>query len=161
MDRRVFNYKHQGTIKRFKSEFPELKEHAETIFADLMRFFWASIELERLKEEQPDNDEFDFIYIMDEEMKWIDQMWHIFLLYTQDYMDFCHQYFGEYLHHLPDIVGRIKGNYLATLEEGNENSDLENYNEEHFEINLERFLSFTYDRLGEDVVRRWYAPLLV
>ena len=30
-----------------------------------------------------------------------DQMWHTFVLHTKDYMDFCYEMFGVYLHHQP------------------------------------------------------------
>jgi hypothetical protein len=30
-----------------------------------------------------------------------DEMWHTFILHTKDYMDFCHNQFGVYLHHVP------------------------------------------------------------
>lgn len=160
MNKDVFNYKHDGVIKRFKREYPELQENAEIIFQDLMRFFWASKKLHTMQKAEPDNKELDFLYIMDEEMKAIDQMWHIFLLYTKDYMDFCQKYFGEYLHHLPDIVTKLKGEYVYSLDENmhDVSIDQEKYKPENFALNLERFLNFTFDHLGEDVVRRWYAP---
>lgn len=143
MNQDVLNYKHPGVIRRFQRENPDLHDHAEEIFSDLMKFFWAGRKHEDLKAQEPHNQDLDFIYIMDEEMKPIDVMWHTFLLYTKDYMNFCDTYFGEYLHHLPDIV------------ENNLDQD-----PEKFKLNLERFLSFTFDHLGEDVIRRWYAPHL-
>jgi len=76
-----------------------------TPLEDVMRFFWISKKHYLDRKENPQIPAFNFTFIMDEEMKEIDQMWHIFLLYTQDYMDFCEKYFGEYLHHLPDLVG--------------------------------------------------------
>ncbi len=162
MNQEVFNFRHEGTIKRFKKEHPELQDKAEIIFEDLMRFFWASKKLRFMQEDQPNNEHLDFLYIMDEEMKPIDQMWHVFLLYTKDYMDFCLKYFGEYLHHLPDIVAKLKGEYIYSRSEDTHeiDSQQERYNPKNFERNLERFLSFTFDHLGEDVVRRWYAPHL-
>lgn len=33
----------------------------------------------------------------------VDQGWHVFLLFTQDYADFCQQYFGRFLHHKPHV----------------------------------------------------------
>lgn len=138
MNAEVLNYRHPAVIRRFGKEFPELADKAEVIFSDLMKFFWAGRKHEELKKSSQD-EALDFIYIMDEEMKSIDQMWHIFLLYTKDYMSFCETYFGEYLHHLPDIVDRME----------TEKSD--------FNANLERFLNFTFDHLGEEVIRRWYS----
>ena len=138
MNNEVLNYTHPAVIRRFAKEFPDMADKSEVIFSDLMKFFWAGRRHEDLKKEGM-APELDFIYIMDEEMKPIDQMWHIFLLYTNDYMDFCHKYFGEYLHHLPDIVDRMEADG------------------KNFDGNLEKFLSFSYDHLGEEVIRRWYS----
>lgn len=113
-------------------------ENAQIIFKDLLRFFWASEKHFGDLQANPQKEEYQFVYIMDEAMKSIDQMWHIFLLYTKDYMDFCEQYFGEYIHHLPDIV--------PTMEQ----------DEVKFEINLNRFLSYNYDLLGEKIICRWF-----
>lgn len=138
----IIRYRHPQVIKRFSKEHPELSSHAEIIFEDLMRFFWASKKHEEDKKLHPTNPELDFLYIMDEEMKGIDLMWHIFLLYTKDYAEFCHKYFGVFLHHLPDLV------------------DPDEEDQMKFTLNLEKFLNYTYDLLGEEVIRRWYAPIL-
>lgn len=139
----MISYKHPQVVRRFAKEYPNLAQDAELIFEDLMRFFWAGRLHEKAKNVDPSNPDLDFIYIMDEEMKSIDQMWHIFLLYTKDYMAFCEEHFGEYLHHLPDIVDRIEAK--------------DTNQQKFFEQNLKRFLNFTYDHLGEDVILRWYA----
>lgn len=31
----------------------------------------------------------------------LDDVWHVFILHTQEYMDFCDQYIGGYCHHNP------------------------------------------------------------
>jgi hypothetical protein len=136
----TLSYRHPGVIRRFAREHPELAAEAEHVFEDLLRFFWASRRHELDRREAPEREELNFAYIMDEEMRPIDQMWHIFLLYTKDYAEFCQDHFGEFLHHLPDIVDRMEERDTSA-----------------FEQNLQRFLSYTYDLLGEDTLRRWYA----
>lgn len=34
--------------------------------------------------------------------KKIDPMWHTFILFTKDYMSFCEDYLGRYIHHNPE-----------------------------------------------------------
>ena len=34
----------------------------------------------------------------------VDEVWHQFILDTQNYMDFCEEVFGEYLHHKPGTI---------------------------------------------------------
>ena len=44
---------------------------------------------------------------MDSDVSWnmysrrVDEVWHQFVLFTSQYVDFCREYFGEYLHHNP------------------------------------------------------------
>lgn len=33
----------------------------------------------------------------------VDEVWHIFILFTKDYADFCDRIFGKFLHHQPSI----------------------------------------------------------
>lgn len=33
----------------------------------------------------------------------IDELWHLFILFTLEYHQFCNRYFGRYLHHKPDV----------------------------------------------------------
>jgi hypothetical protein len=134
----VLAYQHPAVVGRYAKDHSSKASKAEQIFSDLMRFFWASKKHDYERRQNPADSRLDFVFIMDEEMRDIDQMWHVFLLYTQDYMDFCERYFREYLHHLPDIVPGLMQTAFDP------------------EANLEKLLSYTYDNLGEDVIRRWF-----
>ena len=112
---------------------------ASMIFKDLLSFFWLSEKHHQDQLRDAKKPELDFVFIMDEEMKAIDQMWHVFLLYTKDYTDFCEIYFKQYIHHLPDIVPNMPQDPAA------------------FELNLEKFLNYTFDNLGEGAVKRWFS----
>lgn len=134
----ILAYKHPAVVRRFQKDHPPQAGRAEELFTDLLRFFWASKRHQIDKANRPADSRLQFVFIMDEEMRMIDQMWHVFLLYTEDYMEFCHKYFGEYLHHKPDIVpGFERGAF-------------------DFEANLVKFLDYTYDHLGQEVVLRWF-----
>lgn len=135
----ILNYENQPVVKRFQKEFPAKADQAENLFKDLLRFFWGTRRHALDRKTNPDNPNLEFVYIMDEDMRDIDQMWHIFLLYTRDYMEFCQKHFGEYLHHQPDLVPHFE-------KQGFE-----------FSTNLERFLNYNYDLFGEEVLRRWFA----
>lgn len=138
----ILKYEHAGAVNRFKREHPQKAERAETIFKDLMRFFWGTKKHEEDRRISPSDKNLDFVFIMDQEMREIDQMWHVFLLYTRDYAAFCQKYFGQFLHHQPDLVPVFE-------RQGFE-----------FEANLERFLSYCYDVFGEVTVRRWFPVSL-
>jgi hypothetical protein len=138
----LLHYKNQAVVNRFKKEYPHLSHQAEIIFEDLLRFFWGTRKHALDKKENPEKNEFQFIFIMDKDMMEIDQMWHIFLLFTRDYASFCHKYFGEFLHHQPDLVPLF------------ENQGFQ------FKSNLEKFLNYTFDLFGEEVITRWFSRTL-
>lgn len=135
----ILEYKNPDVVRRYKKDFAEKAARAEMLFEDLLRFFWGTKRHALDKQSNPTAPQLDFVFIMDEEMREIDHMWHIFLLYTRDYMNFCQKYFGEYLHHQPDLVPLFENKGFK------------------FETNLERFLNYSFDLYGESVIRRWFA----
>ncbi len=40
--------------------------------------------------------------------KEVDSAWHQFILFTREYTQFCNSFFGEYIHHAPEIKSTIK-----------------------------------------------------
>lgn len=90
----------------------------------------------------PNNDQLPARCVMMRSMQEIDEMWHEFILFTQDYMDFCQQYFGEYLHHLPNLPVTMP------------------LTPEQTEQEVDKLLSYVYDHLGEETVRVWFASYL-
>ncbi|WP_413288416.1 hypothetical protein [Bdellovibrio sp. HCB337] len=138
----ILEYKNPPVVRRFQKEHPDKAERAEDIFTDLMRFFWGTKRHATDRKLQPENDALKFFYIMDDDMREIDQMWHVFLLYTRDYMEYCEKYFGQYLHHQPDLVPLFEKNGFQ------------------FETNLEKFLDYNYELFGEQTIRRWFTASL-
>ncbi len=134
----IVNYSNEGVIKRYQNVYNVSEMEARLVFSDLMRFFWAS-EKHEFDKQSMINEEHDFVFIMDEVMRPIDEIWHIFLLYTKDYMDFCELYFGQYIHHLPDIVPNME------------------QTSKDFERNLRRFLNYNYELLGHQTIERWFG----
>lgn len=138
----ILNYKNEPVVRRFQKDFPQKADRAQDIFEDLMRFFWGTKIHHNEKTRSPSDKDLDFFFIMDDDMREIDHMWHIFLLYTKDYQEFCQKYFGEFLHHQPDLVPLFE-------QKGFE-----------FEQNLERFLNYNLQLFGEEVLSRWFQPTL-
>ncbi len=65
----------------------------------------------------------------------IDEMWHNFVLFTEDYHAFCHEMFGEFYHHTPAVT-----------------------NVETISIDeLSEQLQFIQAYVGEDRLETWYS----
>ena len=90
-----------GENTHYKSDHPDNRLDAEETLEELMKFFWLTQKHKIDKELFPENEELNFICGIHSEMKEIDDMWHIFLLFTKDYMTFSKKYLGEFFHHSP------------------------------------------------------------
>ncbi|MBC7542688.1 MAG: hypothetical protein H7338_08155 [Candidatus Sericytochromatia bacterium] len=139
----VLAYRHDGVIRNFQRNFPHLESVAPQLFTEMIRFLWLSRKHESDLQAQPEAAHLNFLFVMHTEMLDIDNMWHAFILYTKDYMAFCETYFGEYMHHEPDVA------------------ETEPQTPEEFAVDLGLFLSYTYDTLGEVTVRRWFGSHLL
>ena len=141
----VLQYQNPLVIKRFKRNNPKLEHKAEILFLDMLKYLWLCKKHELDLELDKDNPNLNFTCVMHQEMIDIDEMWHTFILITKDYAAFCQEYFGEFLHHIPEMVNEDA--------KGEKNID----EQAVFQHELELFLSYVYEKLGEETVKSWFA----
>ncbi len=132
-------FRYLPVIKSFQRNYGVSEDDANKLFDNVMRYLWISRKHEQDRSENPDDTNLQFTFVMHEEMRSIDNMWHEFILHTQAYMDFCQQYFGHYLHHLPNIAETLI------------------HTEGEFSLEMEKYLSYVFDNLGEKTVREWFS----
>lgn len=134
----LLKYKNPHLVKRYQQDYPHNLLGPGEALIELLKYFWICEKHIQDKNNRPNEKSFHFICAMHSEMKEIDDMWHTFLLFTQDYWAFCNKYFGKFLHHVPN------------LGKGSENIKVD-------EIELTRYLSYVYDHLGEKTLEKWFA----
>jgi len=82
----VMSYDHEGLIKKYCYENEVTETEAMNAFTELKKFlFICGVTSERLSPSVE-----------------LDGIWHQFILFTKDYMDFCTGYFNRIIHHFPD-----------------------------------------------------------
>ena len=134
-------YDNKEIIARYQRDYPLTKMPAEQAFLELMKFIWLSATQQFLRKKFPQKTDYHFSCVMHAEMEDIDNMWHTFLLYTKDYYDFCrHHLHGEFFHHVPQPV-------LAKEMEPDANEYIKE---------LERYLIFIEQHLGEETLASWF-----
>ena len=138
----VLDYKNPAVIKRFAANFPKEAPRAKQLFTEMLRYLWLCEKHSWDSDRFPDNPDLHFIPVMHEEMRAIDNMWHEFILITRDYHNFCHHYFGRFLHHEPNMRESLA------------------YSKSQFVESLTLFLNYVYELLGEEVLRNWFADHL-
>ena len=86
---RILTYENADVVDRISREGGFSAEKAQTVFKDTLRFLflcgtstgsWSP-------------------------SRTIDVGWHAFLMYTEDYAEFCDTYFGRFIHHRPTRIG--------------------------------------------------------
>ena len=125
-------------IERDRTDYPNYKLPAKIAFTELMKFFYLCDLHKKESIKLPDCKNLAFQCVMHEEMKEIDDMWHTFILLTQSYADFCQKYFGYFIHHTPNANEKQK-------------------DKKTFKIEMQKYLSFIYDELGEKFLKIWFS----
>jgi hypothetical protein len=139
--KQILNFQHPQLIARYQRDYPDNKLSGEQALQELLKFLWLGQKLEQDQIADPSNEAYQFDCGMHPEMAEIDDMWHSFLLFSKDYQAFCLNYFGQFIHHCPK-------------------SPDEPLDSEKYERELSRYLSYTYDHLGEDTLKLWFAEHL-
>lgn len=134
-------YKNNSVINRYKIDYKNNVLSPEEVFSELLKYLWLTQKHKLDKEQSPSNIDFEFICAVHKEMVEIDDMWHTFILFTKDYMSFCENFFGNYIHHIPTT----ESDAPITKDE--------------FEATFTRYLSYIYDNLGEQTVISWFNSL--
>lgn len=136
----LIQYQNKNLLARYKKDYPDSIMQPEEALIELMKFIWLCIKYKDDKKKFPDADFLDFTCVIHTEMRDIDNMWHTFLLFTQDYQAFCQTYLnGIFFHHHP---------FLNTGED---------ISKESYELELNRYLSYIGDNLGIDTLKKWFG----
>lgn len=138
----LLDYKNPAVLKLYIQNYPNNQLSAEDAFRETLKYLWL-VQKHRIETiNNRDNPDFPEQCFMPRSMREIDEMWHEFILFTDDYTQFCLHYFGEYMHHLPNIFDNIP------------------LSRDIVEREIEKLLPYIYDHLGEDTVRTWFVSYL-
>ena len=133
-------------LARYTVDYPDNTLLAKEAFGELMKFLWLNAKHKADLAAAPESPELQFKSYMQPEFSEVDDMWHTFILFTRDYMDFGKTHFGHFIHHQPT-------------------SEAE---KQHFKENAEsilndefaKWLSYVYDNLGPETLQLWFKEYL-
>lgn len=137
----MLSYHHQPILKRYADDFPNNNMSAQEAFSELIKYIWLCKKHEEDRGKLQD-EALNFTCFIHEEMREIDDMWHTFLLFTQEYHKFCQLYVGYFFHHQP-YTGEQEA--MSPLQ---------------YQRELTSYLTYIYDNLGEATVRKWFKEEL-
>jgi hypothetical protein len=129
----VLTYRHSGVVRRYAREHQVSLQVSAEIFGEMLKYLYLS---HCASMNEPEN----FGCVVSAEIEKIDWMWHTFLLFTQDYAEFCDRHFGVFLHHVPNDEEGV-----SSMQDPKARRAM-----------IERQFGFVYDILGESTLRTWY-----
>jgi hypothetical protein len=92
----LLHYKNEQVVTHFCHSHPEFSlSEAQLLFEDLLAWMGLSWQRTILGKKT---------YLFGP-LLILDEMWHTFILHTQDYVHFSMTYFGEYFHHHVEPIG--------------------------------------------------------
>ncbi len=133
------NYRNLEALSRFEFQYKIAGAEAELIFEDVLNYLWLTATLDDRRQKDPETPD---ITIWNG-MVVLDEMWHCFILVTEQYTDFCNKNFGRYIHHPPPLFKF----FVNEKNLGTERSE---------EILVEELIPLVYEELGEEVAIRWF-----
>lgn len=140
----VLSYENPDVVSRFAEDHHVSQADAEELFLETKRWLWLCAK----RKIEIDNGAEAFRIPLFNEANAIDSMWHTFLLFTQDYADFCQRHFGFFIHHKPrPLAERIQ--WRERIQ-----SDPVGARKEREEL-LRKVYGYIYDALGPDVLTKW------
>lgn len=98
----VLKYRHPGVVARLRADFGYGPAESRQIFEDLLRFLWLSCEHHQLVARRSPAVRDLPVLKMADFWQPLDDAWHTFLLFTEDYLSFCERHFGAIISHIPE-----------------------------------------------------------
>lgn len=131
----LLNYKNEDVVESFTASFAIERDEADDIFREMLKFLWLS---------HHSND--PLLRVIDAPISIIDEMWHIFILFTKEYNDFSYRYFGRFMHHSPVTEAQRR----KEQSEWSESKRVALLEEKRQRYHL------VYDQLGRSTFIKWF-----
>ncbi len=135
-------YRNDQILYKFQERWSVSFEEASELFEETKKWLWLQVAA-RLRPGSPP-------LAMTVALAMVDEMLHTFILFTREYIQYCDENYGVYLHHTP----MTKKQKDAQLERFHEDPEAMLAAEAKF---LSDMYSFTYELLGEETVVKWYS----
>ncbi len=136
----ALNYKNEDVIFRFLKIYNITEKESLLLFEETKKWLWLCYKATEPGTKIP--------VLIDDSMLIIDEMWHNFILFTNDYKNYCIDKFGFYIHHQPTT----KKESLLWKNDPEKNTNL-------YLKTIETQYSIIFDLLGEETLLLWYKDL--
>ncbi|GGI76585.1 hypothetical protein GCM10007978_12780 [Shewanella hanedai] len=138
----VLAYSNPVVEKRFMTLYGIDEAGTKVIFNSTKKWLWLCYQRRQLK--------IDMQLSIDTPLIVIDEMWHNFILCSDDYIKFCKHFFGHYINHMPTTKAMEK-----EFKDSIEGKEPQVIVQELLEKKRWQY-EFVYDQLGKEEFLLWY-----
>ena len=135
-------YRNDQILYKFQERWDVSFEEAAELFEETKKWLWLQV----AAWQRPGSP----LMAMTVPLAMLDEMLHTFILFTREYIRYCEDHYGVYLHHHPTT----KAEKNARREEFRRDRERVLAEETEF---LRSMYTFTYEMLGEETVVKWYS----
>lgn len=135
-------YKNDQILYKFQEQWDVTLEEAADLFEEVKKWLWLQV-VARQQEGSPP-------LTITPSLRMLDEMLHTFILFTPEYVTYCDQLYGLYVHHSP-MTKTVKDAQAAKYRE-----DPERFVAAEAKL-LRDMYAFTAEKLGEATLMKWYA----
>jgi hypothetical protein len=151
----VLKYKNAEVVGRFAGDFGVSHRQAQNLFTQLKKWLWlCALQAHESRGRRQSGHTNMKSLVLFEEAAPIDGIWHTFLLFTKDYADFCSNYLGIFVHHVPRTSAEKQKWARETKEDSSRTR-------QKLIKRLRPTYEFIYDHLGPEVLKYWCEELPV
>lgn len=140
----LLDYRAPEVVAAFVEEHECSPEFGERVFGELKKWLWLCAERQRDSKGQ---------LVISPELLPIDLMWHHFVLWTEDYREFCDKHLGVFVHHRP-LTQKEKTSFRDLVKSNPEEALMIRQNE------IRPQLEYIATKLGPHTVRLWYREII-
>ncbi|ESN40835.1 glycine-rich domain-containing protein [Klebsiella variicola] len=141
---KIMEYQNDDLIHKFCKEWDVTREQARDIFEETKKFLYLAATCQT----QCVN------ITVHQQIQVIDEMWHTFVLFTDQYYHFCEKYLGGFLHHFPFTRKMLRSEIKFV---NSTDSNFETYKQNTFRSQIMKISEI----LGQDTVVKWYGEYAV
>jgi hypothetical protein len=137
----ALEYQNDEVIYRFIGLYDMPFGEAERLFLETKKWIWIAAVASR---------EDGLKLVIDSYLRFIDEMWHNFVLFTKDYSQYCQSKFGVFVHHNPTLHREKEAFRAQILSDPSLSAVIERRRHQY---------SYIYDKLGAETLELWYGVL--
>lgn len=130
----VLDFDFPALKRRFSRDIKTDSIETDEVFTELKRWLWLlnehAYESKQASITPKELSVFSHFLI-------IDEMWHQFILFTKEYANFCHEKFGYFIHHAPNV-------------------DEHEYSKDEYQADIAEFMNYAYEKIGEHTLTLWF-----